>query len=329
MLWLLAGIATGACGPSATYDGDDDGDSDGEPVDGGDPEVPGEADAMRGGGGPACAGNVSETIYVVAGTGTGDDRLLRFDPASAAFELVGALDCPYAPPPPPSSPDDPPPLPVRPHSMAVAQDGTAWVRATNEQLFRVSTVDATCADSGYAFAPGNLHSYGMAFVRDPGASTEQLFLAGGAGIGLEPIWLATMDLAAFDMSVLGEVDHGLVNPELTGTGAGELYGYFPNIDVNPDPGSPLGFIARLDRATGAHLQTWPLPELDIGLKAYAIAHYGGELFVFLSYGLPSGEFRGHVVRLDPASGAFDLLEPAHDHYIVGAGVSTCVPVVVD
>ena len=56
-------------------------------------------------------------------------------------------------------------------------------------------------------------------------------------------------------------------PELTGTGDGELWGFFPDA-VEPR-------VAQLDQSTGADLKTFPVPKLQGSPESWAFAHWGG------------------------------------------------------
>ena len=96
-------------------------------------------------------------------------------------------------------------------------------------------------------------------------------------------------------------------------GDGRLFAYFPA------PGR--GRIQELDRATGAAIGApWVLGGATDDVSAYAFAHWGGTFYVFTTV---DGVSSVHAVPMQagaPARVATDL--PMR---IVGAGVSTCAP----
>jgi hypothetical protein len=106
-------------------------------------------------------------------------------------------------------------------------------------------------------------------------------------------------------------------PELTGTGDAKLWAFYP--DTSP----PL--VAQLDKSTGTELSRLPLPALAGMPTAWAFAFWGGDFWIFLERGTdPSTS----VYRVRGQDGSFSTAIANTGRSIVGAGVSTCAPIVV-
>ena len=245
-----------------------------------------------------CALRDVELIYVVDDHGTlssFDPRKLPGDP----FQRVAKLACN-----PQSSLN----------SMAVDRAGVAWLDYHDGKVFRASITDGHCAATGAA-PRGAPKDFGMGFVSDgPKATTEKLFVAGGHAD--EP----TKVLATLDTSVtpptwnpIGTAEMEGENAELTGTGDGRLFAYFPS------PGA--GFVQELDRSTGRPLgPRWTLDARARHVSAYAFAHWGGVFYVFVTL-----DGNSTVRAIHMKSGAQELVMDHLPAMIVGAGVSTCAP----
>ena len=61
------------------------------------------------------------------------------------------------------------------------------------------------------------------------------------------------------------------------------------------------------------------------MTAYAFAHWGGHFWVFLQ---KNAETNTTVYQIDGMTGVISTTTPATGRTIVGAGVSTCAPVVI-
>jgi hypothetical protein len=109
------------------------------------------------------------------------------------------------------------------------------------------------------------------------------------------------------------------NPELTGTGNAELWGWFP------DANAPR--VEQLDKTTGAAIKTYKdtLTSLKGMPSAWAFAFWGGDFWVFLA---KDAETSTTVYQIDGMTGALKGNTPTGNRLIVGAGVSTCAPVVI-
>lgn len=237
-------------------------------------------------------------VYVVDSDGT----LIRFEPDSTTFTRVGTLDCPAG-------------LGVTPFSMSVDRAANAWVLYSDGSVFRVSTLDASCTATGFVPNQAGFEVFGMGFVADGAMSTaETLYIAGGPSLMIgSGATLGTLNTSTLTVAA-GNALPGW--PELTGTGLGELWGFFPMTT----PAS----VRQIDKSSSATLRTFDLGGLDTtSTQAWAFAFWGGRFYVFIQALFDTST---NVWRLDPSDGSF--VELVHDSgfRIVGAGVSTCAPV---
>lgn len=247
-------------------------------------------------------------------------ELLRFQPAGDqhTFTTIGTLDCPAGP-----QWTELGGGPARPFSMSVDRSGRAWVLYTSGQIFHVSTADASCSAAGWSPGTAGLQLFGMGFVADaPGSTAERLFVAGGDAAEPHRGVLASIEPATAGATVRAPLPQASFMPELTGTGDAGLFAYYP--------GNAGSAIARLDPATAAVVEQWPMPALDGIPIAWAFAHWGGRFYVFVSeHDVATIQTNTQVFRLDPATGHTDLLLSMLPYKIVGAGVSTCAPIIVE
>ncbi|MBA3394072.1 MAG: hypothetical protein H0T89_15600 [Deltaproteobacteria bacterium] len=249
------------------------------------------------GNGDGCS-DAAKSVYVVDQNNT----LSRFDPPTKVFTDLGQLNCPAG-------------GGATPFSMGVDRSAVAWVLYSNGKLFRVETTVAglPCTQSAWATQSG-LAQFGMGFSTDAaGGSTDTLFIAGGTGPTQPTSQLARLSTSTFTPSPVGTVQGW---PELTGTGNAELWGFFPNTSASR--------IVKLDKTTGAALTTFPLSGLSGMPTAWAFAFHGGKFWVFLMKDLESATT---VYQIDAATGVQDSFTRTTGRTIVGAGVSTCAPVI--
>lgn len=244
-----------------------------------------------------CALQDVELIYVV----DDDATLFSFDPKKLPgdpFHRIAKLTC---------DPDS------TVNSMAVDRVGIAWLGYHNGKVHRASIIDGRCSSAG-AVPRGAPTTFGMGFVTDgPKATTEKLFLAGGPVEGVAKS-LATLDTSSTPatwtaIAALRAPEH----PELTGTGEGRLFAYFPS------PGR--GFVQELDRATAKPIgRKWVLEGKGQHVSAYAFAHWGGVFYVFTTV-----DDNSLVHAIHMKTGKQELVKDQLPNRIVGAGVSTCAP----
>lgn len=226
-------------------------------------------------------------------------ELLRFDPRKLPadpFERVAALTCDRN---------------SHPYSMAVDRRGIAWVLYGSGELFRVSILDGRCESAGLPEATPAEH-FGMAFVSDgPGRTTEKLYVASATA---EPV-LAELDVQQRPprWDALARIVPGAArNPELTGTADGTLYAYYPGVRG--------GFVQALGRDGTLRGPRRALAAPGEQVDAYAFAHWGGSFYVFTTIDETS---RVHAIH--GTTGKVRVVQDRLPYEIVGAGVSTCAP----
>lgn len=281
---LFGALALIACGPS-----------------GRDPGTGGTADGKTGdglGNQDNCSDDAKQ-IYVV----DENNQLSQFLPATKTFHDLGTLNCPAM-------------SGATPFSMAVDRTATAWVLYNSGELFSVNTTTLACTKSSWT-AQSGLEQFGMGFSTDTaGGSTDTLFVAGGIIDIIPPTTskLATLNLTSMQAGVLGTVQG---NPELTGTGNAELWGFFP------DATGPR--VEKLNKATGGALKTYQAPSLAGDPMAWAFAFWGGDFWIFLMKGTDTATT---VYQMDSNTGAIKGTTQTGSRTIVGAGVSTCAPTVI-
>ncbi len=252
----------------------------------------------------------SQLIYVV----DNDYRLLSFSPTDGnQFQMITNLEsiC---------SPGSSWPAwgigTATPFSMSVDRDARAWVLFTSGEIMWVDIPSRTCVTS--PFSPGTLgfQLFGMGFVSDAAGSEEETLWIAGGGVGsLDDGDLASLDPDTMQVSVVGDLPSpaGSSSPEMTGTGAGVLYAYFPGSTT---------FVAELNKSNASITEQWNMPALNGQIRAWAFAHWGGKFYIFVTV-----DDNSQVLKLDPATGQTTTLLENLPYIIVGAGVSTCAPTV--
>lgn len=205
------------------------------------------------------------------------------------------------------------------NSMAVDRVGIAWLGYHDGKLHRASIIDGHCSAAGAA-PRGAPITFGMGFVTDgPKATTEKLFVAGGPEDGSARS-LATLDTSSSPATwtPIAAIPGADQHPELTGTGDGRVFAYFPA------PGR--GFVQELDRTTARPIGTrWTLQSTGLRgrserVTAYAFAHWGGVFYVFTT-----ADDNSAVHAIHMKTGKQELVKEHLPTPIVGAGVSTCAP----
>ena len=272
-------------------------------------------DSGNGSNGNNCS-EASKLVYVV----DANNQLSQFDPSTKMFKDLGALTCVAG-------------SGFTPFSMGVDRNATAYVLYVNadplsgnpidSKLFRVDTTAAGLPCTATSFRPdAAMKEFGMGFSTETaGGSTDKLFIAGGNNASTTAnAKLATLDVTTM---VTTMVPNGTIqgSPELTGNANAELWGFFP------DPTNPK--IQGINKQTGAAIAPAPLPAALKGMPSgWAFAFYGGDYWIFLSKtdGLGT-ETPTTVYQVSPA-GALKGMTPTTNRKIVGAGVSTCAPVVI-
>lgn len=253
----------------------------------------------------------ADLIYVV------DEqyRLLSFNPKNGKneFKLIGNLNC--------SARSAWGGGTATPFSMSVDREAKAWVLYNSGEIFWVSTKDASCKPSGFMPGQNGFETFGMGFVSDtPGSQEETLFITGGSWLEPGRGNVGSVDKKTLKVTKVGALPNTEYGPELTGTGKAELWGYFPGDD---------SFVTLFDKATGKTARTWPLPPIRDTVRAWAFAHWGGRFYIFVTTddGL-TGRTNSQVIMFNPLDGKITDLLDNQPYIIVGAGVSTCAPIVI-
>ncbi len=259
-----------------------------------------------------CADENAKLIYVV------DEqyRLHSFDPSTSAFTLIGSIDCPAGP----SWPDWSALGAATPFSMSVDRNSRAWVLYTSGEIFSVSTADASCVPTNFVAGQNGFQLFGLGFSSNSaGSSDETLFVAGGA-VNATTANLGKVDPSSLSLTSIGALPAGEYSPELTGTGNGELFGYYP--------GASSTTIAKINKETGAWEDSWNLLPLGGTVSAWAFAHWGGKFYIFVttSNGVTNN---AQVYEFNPAGQGYNRILDNTGRVVVGAGVSTCAPVIVN
>jgi hypothetical protein len=270
--------------------------------------------------GNGCATGV-EDVFVV----DTDNNLLRFDPTlvgtgSSPFSLIGRLNCPT------TRPD------LRlgggtasPFSMSVARDGTAWILYSSGEIMAASTLDASCTGTGYAPSQSGMDLFGMGFATDAaGGDSETLYVAGGSVEATPGGDFARIDTVTRQLTVLGSVtSNAESSPELSGTGNGELFSFFP--------GFSRAFVQEINKANGSPMGSeWTVAGgLGGDVLAFAFAHWGGRFYLFVTISEFFGDPNSQVQMIDRNTGQHQVLMQNLGSIIVGAGVSTCAPVEIE
>lgn len=267
-----------------------------------------------------CGADGADLIYLVDDSNvlySFDPRLLPNDP----FATIGTLTCQGGT----ALPGfDPLSGPATPFSMSVDRNATAWVLYSSGRIFHVSTQDASCQSTTFQVGQSGFELFGMGFVSDaPGSNEETLFISGGAASSQSGGNLGSINTGTLGVTSIGPLTTSAeYQPELTGTGDAELYGYYPGTN---------SFVGRLDKGTGSNAQTWDLPGLTGTVRAWAFAHWGGEYYVFITTttDLLGQNPVANVLKLNTGTGMTTTVRSNTGKIIVGAGVSTCAPVIVN
>ncbi len=249
-------------------------------------------------------------VYVL----TQGKLMLRFEPEKLLLTPVGKLSCPF-------------PGGNTPFSMAVDRNAVAWILDQPSfggagSLYKASTLDASCAKTYFQPGQAGMQLFGMGFSSNgPGSQDETLFVAGGDSSNFTKIYggLATISFPNLKLSLVAKLQSGPGSPELTGNGAGQLFGFYPNT-------SPPS-VRQIVKTNGATGKVWPLPgNVLSNVQAWAFAQWGGDFYLFFK---SQSAASSAVHRLEGKSGKTVTVIPNTGHVIVGAGVSSCAPTKID
>lgn len=271
----------------------------------------------------ACSADGVDLIYVVDET----YRLLSFDPRLVGmgdpFRQIGQLACPAGPA-----------VPgwigtVAPFSMAVDREATAHVLYSSGEIFHVSTQNASCTATAFQERQNTggrqWDLFGMGFVTDTaGGDTERLWVGGGNVDAEEAGDLGVIDPTTLVIQRIGPLSATReYSPEFTGLGDATLWGFYPGLSQ--------AFVQQVDKTTGAGTGSQLNIPGGLGgqVAAWAFAQWGGKFYVFVTTAdILTGAENSTVRTLDRATGQYQLVSQNLPYKIVGAGVSTCAPVII-
>ena len=254
--------------------------------------------SATGGGAASGCSDEAKTVYVVAA----DATFSAFDPRTKTFRDIGLLRCPATPG-------------AVPFSMSVARDAFAYVLYDNGELFKVSTMDLACTKTAFQ-TDVTYRVFGMGFSTDaPGATTDTLFIAGGQVVTASSK-LGRLNMSSFAATPTADLTGW---PELTGTGNAELWGFFPTGAANP-------FVARIDKTSGVFSPTFSAPSLAGTASSWAFAFWGGSFWIFYQR---DTDLSTNVYEMKANTGAVATALTNTGRTIVGAGVSTCAPLIIN
>ncbi|HEY4242423.1 MAG TPA: hypothetical protein VGM88_21545 [Kofleriaceae bacterium] len=285
-------VALVACGPPPREGapGDDTGTADARPDTGG---------------GSTCTAAAMK-VYVVDQNNT----LSTFTPP-ATFTDLGTLSCSATG--------------ATPFSMGIDRNAMAWILYSDGAIYNVDPTRSPLACTPSAWTSGTEGNlvFGMGFSTDAaGGDVDTLYIAGGGGyISDAYVQLSSVDVTTLPIRTvpIGEPQPGW--PELTGNALAELWGFFPNTDGTRGPR-----VGRFDKQTGVIDPVYGLALGNGGgdvATDWAFAFYGGSYYIF------QATIGDTVVYAVDEQGV--LADPAGTpttRKIVGAGVSTCAPVIV-
>jgi hypothetical protein len=214
--------------------------------------------------------DAGETLIYLLGAA---NELYSFYPPTLQFHFIGTIACPSM---------------DTPNSMAVTRSGIAFSNFHDGNLFAISTLNAACKATPYVGSQNGWTTYGMGYASAPdGGETSN-----------------------FKLSFIGSFTPTVQQIcELTGTGAGELYGYCPLQNGNSQ-------LIQIDPKTANILSSHAF---SFGVEnAYAFAFWGGDFWIFHGSGTSTVTKYDPVTKMESTAAMAPIL-------IVGAGVSTCAP----
>lgn len=238
----------------------------------------------------------SKLVYLFTDTA----ELYSFHPPTKALRRIGTLACPSGA--------------ARPNSMAVSQDGTAYLNYSDGALYRVNVRNASCQATTFV-PPAGWTRFGMGFKPETSVSVnETLYIAGSGSQGLARVDVQTMQttlIGAFSGVATGAA-------ELTGTADAELFGYF----LPSGTGGAMR-VAKINPANGVTSGERDFPELMVNLMAfaYAFSAWGTEFYLYTSSGAALSTVTKYVPATNQSLVHMDAAQVGIR--IVGAGVSRC------
>jgi len=306
MRWsLLLALSLSACAFGGGSGGGDDGSGGGN-----DAGSNGSGDGDGGNTGGYCT-DPAKLIYTLEE----NKRFSKFDPATGNFTPVGSgyINC------------STPTTSFIPYSMSLDRNAIAHVlfrdyldAGAAPQLYRVDTSSNTCTPTNWSEQLGIKFFVQGFSTNTMGGDDDVWYIAGGAAITSTTLTFATLNPLSFTATSIGS----LPGPaDISGNSDAELWTY---VATSSPPR-----IDKLNKASGAVTQTFPLANLAGSPQTWAFARWGGDFWVFLKRGSDQAT---KIYQFDGTNGTLkntidtNLVGPTTRN-IVGAAVSTCAPVI--
>jgi len=165
----------------------------------------------------------------------------------------------------------------------------------------------SCGASGFS-------TFGMGYVTDSAETTDEKLYIGNSEAAAG---FATLDVSTGAVTPIGTL--AAQAPEFTGNSLGELWGFFPQA------ASPT--VAQIDKTNGSFIYSTvvDLTPPGLGNTAWAFAHWGGAYYIF--YYNSTVDSSTNVYKFEDGVMTTHLANTGA--IIVGAGVSTCAPIVIE
>ena len=246
---------------------------------------------------------LDDGIFVLSKTA----QLWKYFPVKNELQMLGVLDCG---------------LPPSTFSMGVDREGFACVQFSDQQIRKIDITDVSkCSDPGFVPGQDGITNFGMAFVSNSAQDPCDRLHGNHYNFKAEGDKVAeffSVDPDSLKLVQLGKSDYGLA--EVSGTGDGRAF-----LFAGPDPSR----LVEVDKNTGATQSVLPLPGVKTG-GGFAFAFFAGDFYFFTD---AESDGTSEVTHLDfddsDKNGKQDLAVVLQDApiRIVGAGVSTCAPVI--
>jgi hypothetical protein len=236
---------------------------------------------------PTC-GSAEATIFVVDESSV----LYSFSPSTLAFTSLGAFSCNTT---------------STVNTMAVDGQGTAWVEYQDGELFKVNTTTLACTATSFSTTSVTSDGWGSCFAtNEPSGTGDTFYIAENSE--LQTINTTTLAVSTV-ATITGITSTTTLEPELTSTTSGELYGLFP---------SPWT-VGLINRTTGAVTNTVAISLIATDVPTagnWAFASSGSDFWIFAGGGTSTDVF--HLTSTGTT------LATSTTAAIVGASPAPCV-----
>lgn len=224
----------------------------------------------------------------------------RFDPSALTSTPVGTLSCMNG---------------TMPFSMNLDQTATAWVVFDDGRLHQVDVTTAACTSTSFVPNQNGFSGFGMGSVFDATTGKDTLYIAGGPTFRT----LGTLDLGTLTTSVIGNIS--AQSSELAGTGDGQLWAFVPRSAT----ANGIPFMERIEPRDAGTLEHHDLTAIT-STGGYAIKFWGGAFYIFIGADVWKVPRSTLVPTMNAPTAPPTLVFSRPGLEVVGAGVSTCAPV---